>query len=81
MGDIEEIANNETKQDIKKINIVGKHMIHDLLKLEIEDYDTHEKICKQLNKLSRKYKCLPSKRDLSRIYKELNEDEYGEYGS
>ena len=79
MGDIEEIANNETKQDIKKINIVGKHMIHDLLKLEIEDYDTHEKICKQLNKLSRKYKCLPSKRDLSRIYKELNEEDPTNY--
>ena len=34
MGDIEEISIDETKQDIKKINIVGKHMIHDLLKLE-----------------------------------------------
>ena len=79
MGDIEEISIDETKQDIKKINIVGKHMIHDLLKLEIEDYDTHEKICKQLNKLSRKYKCLPSKRDLSRIYKELNAEEPDNY--
>jgi ELP3 family radical SAM enzyme/protein acetyltransferase len=79
MGDIEEVVTNENTQDIKKINIVGKHMIHDLLKIEKENYDTHEKICKILNKLSRKYKCLPSKRDLSRIYKELNEEDPENY--
>ena len=79
MGDIEEILNDEPSQDIKKINIVGKHMIHDLLKFEIENYDTHEKICKIFNKLSRKYKCLPSKRDLSRIYKELNNEDPENY--
>jgi hypothetical protein len=79
MNDIEEFAKDKPNQDTKKINIVGKHMIHDLLKLEIEDYNTHEKICKQLNKLSRKYKCLPSKRDLSRIYKELYEEDPNNY--
>lgn len=75
MTELEEIVKDISKQDIKKINIVGKHMIHDLLKLDKESYDTHEKICKQLNKLSRKYKCLPSKRDLSNIYMQLNKED------
>ena len=34
MGDIEEIAKDKNK-DINKINIVGRLMIHDILKLEI----------------------------------------------
>ena len=79
MAEIEEIAQDKPNQDIKKINIVGKHMIHDLLKLDKESYDTHDKICKQLTKLSRKYKCLPSKRDLSRIYNELNKEDPENY--
>jgi hypothetical protein len=38
MNDIEEFAKDKPNQDTKKINIVGKHMIHDLLKLEIEEH-------------------------------------------
>ena len=78
MDDIEEIAIDKNK-DINKINIVGRLMIHDILKLEITNYDTHDKLYKQLNKLTRKYKCMLSKRDLSRIYKEMHEEDPSKY--
>jgi len=54
-------------------------MIHDILKLEKTEYDTHDKLYKQLNKITRKYKCMLSKRDLSRIYKELHYEDPVKY--
>jgi ELP3 family radical SAM enzyme/protein acetyltransferase len=69
--EIEDLHLNHNKEN-DKINKVAKHFIAELIKLNRDEYETHEKLYKKLTMLSRKYKCMISKKDLCRIYKELN---------
>jgi len=69
MTDIEDLfsANDDTKN-----NAICKLIIKDLIVSDPKYYANHEILQKTLVKLSRKYKLLPSKRNLSVIYREMN---------
>ena len=69
MSDIEDLFSNNN--DVKN-KAIHKLIIKDLIDTNPKYYHNHEILQKTLVKLSRKYKLLPSKRDLSTCYREMN---------
>jgi len=67
--EIEDLFSNNNEVKNKAIH---KLIIKDLIDTNPKYYDNHEILQKTLVKLSRKYKLLPSKRELSVCYREMN---------
>jgi ELP3 family radical SAM enzyme/protein acetyltransferase len=76
MTDIEDLFSNSV--DIKN-NAICKLIIKDLITTDPKYYADHEMLQKTLTRLSRKYKLIPSKRQLSISYRELNRNDPENY--
>jgi ELP3 family radical SAM enzyme/protein acetyltransferase len=55
-----------------KVSPVAKHMIHEMMRMDPSSYSTTAAYLSTMNKLSRKYKKIVSKRELYDAYKEIN---------
>jgi ELP3 family radical SAM enzyme/protein acetyltransferase len=74
--EIEDLFSNNN--DIKN-KTINKLIIKDLIDTNPKFYANHEILQKTLVKLSRKYKLLPSKRELSMTYRDLNKENPKKY--
>lgn len=76
MADIEDLFSNSV--EIKN-NAICKLIVKDLITTDPKYYGDHEMLQKTLTRLSRKYKLIPSKRQLSISYRELNRNDPKNY--
>ncbi len=76
LADIESITEttNQIKDDGNKLKY--KYIIQDLLK---ETQSTNAALLKSLMKLAKKYKCMPGKSELGRMYRQMQKDGTAQY--